>query len=222
MSVAELEAAEVQLEAPSGLWRDAWHRLIRNPGAIVGFAFVATFVIAAVFAPVLSRSDPYEQNLLLIANGCCPGPSGDHWFGVDLLGRDVFSRILYGARYSLLIGVVSVAIGFSVGMVLGAVAGYIGGLVDSVIMRLMDVMLAIPGLLLAIGIVAALGPGIRQIMVAVRSRRRCPPADDPLRSYLSERDLAGDRPGNVGYGDRNHRRRGARIPGTRLSGSGHA
>ena len=167
MSVAELEAAEVQLEAPSGLWRDAWHRLIRNPGAIVGFAFVATFVIAAVFAPVLSRSDPYEQNLLLIANGCCPGPSGDHWFGVDLLGRDVFSRILYGARYSLLIGVVSVAIGFSVGMVLGAVAGYIGGFVDSVIMRLMDVMLAIPGLLLAIGIVAALGPGIRQIMVAV-------------------------------------------------------
>jgi peptide/nickel transport system permease protein len=167
VSVAELEAAEVQLEAPSGLWRDAFHRLIRNPGAIIGFVFVLVFVIAAIFAPLIATHDPVEQNLLLIANGCCPGPSSEHWFGVDLLGRDLFSRIIYGARYSLLIGVVSVAIGFSVGLVLGAIAGYVGGVVDSVIMRLMDVMLAIPGLLLAIGIVAALGPGLKEVMIAV-------------------------------------------------------
>jgi peptide/nickel transport system permease protein len=167
VSVAELEAAEVQLEAPSGLWRDAFHRLIRNPGAIVGFIFVLVFVIAAIFAPLIATHDPVEQNLLLIANGCCPGPSADHLFGVDLLGRDLFSRIVYGARVSLLIGVVSVAIGFSVGLVLGAIAGYVGGIVDSVIMRLMDVMLAIPGLLLAIGIVAALGPGLKEVMIAV-------------------------------------------------------
>jgi peptide/nickel transport system permease protein len=167
VSVAELEAAEVQLEAPSGLWRDAWHRMIRNPGAIVGFIIVAAFVIAAIFAPLIATHDPVEQNLLLIANGCCPGPSAEHWFGVDLLGRDLFSRIIYGARISLLIGVVSVAIGFSVGLVLGAIAGYVGGIVDSVIMRLMDVMLAIPGLLLAIGIVAALGPGLKEVMIAV-------------------------------------------------------
>ena len=167
MSVAELEAAEVQLEAPSGLWRDAWHRMIRNPGAIVGFIIVAAFVIAAIFAPLIATHDPVEQELLLIAEGCCPGPSSEHWFGVDLLGRDLFSRIVYGARISLLIGVVSVAIGFSVGLVLGAIAGYVGGIVDSVIMRLMDVMLAIPGLLLAIGIVAALGPGLKEVMIAV-------------------------------------------------------
>jgi peptide/nickel transport system permease protein len=167
MSVAELEAAEVQLEAPSGLWRDAFHRLVRNPGAIVGFFIVIVFVIAAIFAPLIATHDPVEQNLLLIANGCCPGPSSDHWFGVDLLGRDLFSRIVYGARVSLLIGVVSVAIGFSIGLVLGAIAGYVGGFVDSVIMRLMDVMLAIPGLLLAIGIVAALGPGLKEVMIAV-------------------------------------------------------
>jgi peptide/nickel transport system permease protein len=167
VSVAELEAVEVQREAPSGLWRDAFYRLIRNPGAIVGFIFVFTFVIAAIFAPLIATHDPVEQNLLLIANGCCPGPSADHWFGVDLLGRDLFSRIIYGARVSLLIGVVSVAIGFSVGLVLGAIAGYMGGIVDSVIMRLMDVMLAIPGLLLAIGIVAALGPGLKEVMIAV-------------------------------------------------------
>ncbi len=167
MSVAQAEAAEVQLEAPSGLWRDAFHRLIRNPGAIVGFLVVLGFIIAAVFAPLIATHDPVEQNLLLIANGCCPGPSSEHWFGVDLLGRDLFSRIVYGARISLLIGVVSVAIGFSIGLVLGAIAGYLGGIVDSVIMRLMDVMLAVPGLLLAIGIVAALGPGLTEVMIAV-------------------------------------------------------
>jgi peptide/nickel transport system permease protein len=167
VSVAELEAAEVQLEAPSGLWRDAFHRLVRNPGAIVGFFVVLVFVIAAIFAPLIATHDPVEQNLLLIAQGCCPGPSSEHWFGVDLLGRDLFSRIVYGARYSLLIGVVSVGIGFSIGLVLGAIAGYVGGFVDSLIMRVMDIMLAIPGLLLAIGIVAALGPGLKEVMIAV-------------------------------------------------------
>jgi peptide/nickel transport system permease protein len=167
MSVAELEAVEVQREAPSGLWRDAFYRLIRNPGAIVGFVFVMVFVVAAIFAPLIATHDPVEQNLLLIADGCCPGPSAEHWFGVDLLGRDLFSRIIYGARVSLLIGVVSVGIGFSIGLVLGAIAGYVGGIVDSVIMRLMDIMLAIPGLLLAIGIVAALGPGLKEVMIAV-------------------------------------------------------
>ena len=167
MSLAELEAREVQLEAPQGLWRDAWHRLRRNKGALLGFALVIGFVLVALLAPWLAPSGPREQNLPLIREGCCPGPSADHWFGVDALGRDELSRIIYGARYSLLIGVVSVAVGLSFGLVLGAVAGFFGGFVDSVIMRLMDVMLAIPGLLLAIGIVAMLGPGIFQIMVAV-------------------------------------------------------
>jgi peptide/nickel transport system permease protein len=167
MSVAELEAVELQLEAPSGLWRDAFHRLLRNPGAIAGFIIIFTFLLGAIFAPVLANYPPKEQNLLLIANGCCPGPSSEHWFGVDLLGRDVFARILYGARYSLLIALVSVSIGFSVGLLLGGIAGYVGGVVDSVIMRVMDVMLAIPGLLLAIGIVAIRGPGLKQIMIAV-------------------------------------------------------
>lgn len=167
MSLAEIESREIQLEAPQGLWGDAWHRLRRNKGALLGFGLVTTFVLVAIFAPWLAPSGPREQNLSLIREGCCPGPSVDHWFGVDQLGRDELSRILYGARYSLLIGVVSVAVGLSFGLVLGALAGYFSGLVDSVIMRLMDIMLAIPGLLLAIGIVAMLGPGIWQIMIAV-------------------------------------------------------
>jgi peptide/nickel transport system permease protein len=167
VSIAELEAREVQLEAPSGLWREAWARLRRNPGAIVGFTLVGIFALVALFAPLLAPFDPRAQDLSLLRGGCCPGPSREHWFGVDDLGRDEFSRIVYGARFSLLIGVVAVSVGLSVGLVLGAIAGYLGGIVDSVIMRLMDIQLSVPGLLLAIGIVAALGPGLTQIMIAV-------------------------------------------------------
>ena len=116
---------------------------------------------------MIAPEDPVVGDLSRLAGSCCPGPSADHWFGVDQQGRDELSRILYGARFSLLIGVVSVAVGLSIGMVLGSIAGYVGGVVDNVIMRLTDIMLAIPGLLLAIGIVAMLGPGLFQIMVAV-------------------------------------------------------
>jgi peptide/nickel transport system permease protein len=168
MSVAEAEAREVQLEAPSGLWGEAWHRLKHNKGAIVGFVLVTIFVLVAVFAPLIALEDPRSGgDLSRLGGSCCPGPSAEHPFGIDQQGRDVFSRVVYGARYSLLIGVVSVAVGLSIGLVIGATAGYLGGWVDSVLMRLMDIMLSIPGLLLAIGIVAALGPGVVQIMIAV-------------------------------------------------------
>ncbi len=165
MSVAEIEATEIGYEAPSGLWSDAWRRLRRNKGALVGFVLVGIFLSAAILAPLIAPHSPLEQKL----NGrlAAEGPSWRYPFGLDALGRDELSRIMYGARYSLLIGIVSVAVGMSVGLVLGALAGYLGGWVDSVIMRLMDVMLSIPGLLLAIGIVAMLGPGLFQIMIAV-------------------------------------------------------
>jgi ABC-type dipeptide/oligopeptide/nickel transport system permease subunit len=170
VSIAELEGAALALEAPTGgLWRDAWRRLLRNPAAIVGFILVGTFVFVAIFAPLIAPSDPREPNLLALAQagGCCPGPSWHHLFGLDQLGRDEFSRIVYGARTSLLVGLVAVSVGLSAGLVIGATAGFLGGFVDSILMRAMDIMLAIPGLLMAIGIVAALGPGLWQIMVAV-------------------------------------------------------
>jgi peptide/nickel transport system permease protein len=167
VSVAELESREIQLEAPSGLWREALHRLVRNPGAIVGFVLVAIFVLTAIFAPLIAPYDPRTQNLGLLAEGCCPGPSADHLFGVDDLGRDQFSRVIYGARYSLLIGVVAVTVGVSIGLLIGAVSGFVGGWIDTLIMRLMDIMLSIPGLLMAIGIAAMLGPGLRSIMIAI-------------------------------------------------------
>jgi peptide/nickel transport system permease protein len=167
VSVAQLETKEIELEAPSGLWSEAWRRLIRNPGAIVGFGLVALFVLTAIFAPLIAPYDPRDQDLSLIADGCCPGPSADHWFGVDDLGRDQFSRVVYGARYSLLIGVVAVSVGVSIGIVLGACSGFFGGRTDTVIMRLMDIMLSVPGLLMAIGIAAMLGAGLGSVMIAI-------------------------------------------------------
>ncbi len=164
MSVVELEAREVQLEAPSGLWSEAWQRLRRNPGAIVGFVLVGIFVLVAIFAPLLAPYDPRAQ--LGLANSF-EGPSRDHLLGLDELARDELSRILYGARFSLIVGVVSVAVGLSIGLVLGSIAGYFGGILDTLIMRSMDIMLSIPGFLMAIGIVALLGAGLFEIMIAV-------------------------------------------------------
>jgi peptide/nickel transport system permease protein len=133
----------------------------------VGFVIIGCIIVIAIFAPLIAPFDPREQNLALIREGCCPGPSREHLFGVDELGRDEFSRIVYGARYSLLIGVVSVTVGFLFGSILGAIAGFAGGGVDSVIMRITDIWLTIPGFLMAIGIVAMLGPGLFQIMIAI-------------------------------------------------------
>ena len=167
MSVAEIEGAELAFDQPSGLWREAWRRVRRNTGAQIGFFFVGTFIFIAIFAPLISPYSPLEQNLDLMTHGCCPGPSAEHLLGVDQLGRDELSRIFYGARLSLVVGVISVAVGLSIGLILGSIAGFFGGVIDNVIMRLMDVMLAIPGLLFAIGIVAVLGPGLVNVMIAI-------------------------------------------------------
>ena len=165
MSVAEIEAREIQFESQAGLWGEAWRRLLRNPGAIAGFCLVLLFVLVAILSPWIAPYGPRAQGLEGTLG--TQAPSWAHPFGLDQLGRDELSRVMYGARYSLLIGVVSVAVGLSIGMLLGSIAGYLGGWVDTLVMRLMDIMLSIPGLLLAIGIVAMLGPGLTQIMIAV-------------------------------------------------------
>ena len=165
MSIAEAEAKSLSVEGQAGLWSDAFDRLKRNPGAVAGAVVVFLFVVLAVFAPAIAPYDPNEQVGSLAANP--EGPSGDHWMGLDEQGRDFFSRVVYGSRLSLLSGVVSVAIGLAFGVTLGAMAGYFGGWVDTVIMRLMDIMLSIPGLLLAIAIVTATGRGLLPIMLAI-------------------------------------------------------
>ena len=167
MSVAQVEAREVEIEAPQGgLWSEALRRLVRNPGAVVGAVIVALFILVAIFAPLVAPYSPLDQDLGLVTEGCCPGPSRDHIMGVDDLGRDEFSRVVYGARYSLLIGIVSVTVGLTFGLLLGSAAGYFRRL-DTPIMRVTDVMLAIPGFLMALGIAALLGPGLTSVMIAI-------------------------------------------------------
>jgi peptide/nickel transport system permease protein len=149
--------------ASRGLWRDAALRLTRNKPAIVGLVFIAIFVLGAIFAPVIAQYDPTVGSLA----DRMQGPSLAHPMGTDLLGRDEFTRVLYGARISLTVGVVAVIFGLIGGSAIGAIAGGAGGMVDGVLMRLIDVLLAVPGILLAIGIVAWLGHGEIQIMLAV-------------------------------------------------------
>jgi peptide/nickel transport system permease protein len=149
--------------ASRGLWRDAFRRVLRNKPAMVGLVCISIFVLGAVLAPLIAPYGPTEGSL---ANGQ-QGPSVAHIMGTDLLGRDEFSRILYGARISLTVGVVAVFFGLIGGTFIGAIAGGAGGVLDSILMRFTDVLLAVPGILLAIGIVAWLGHGQLQIMLAV-------------------------------------------------------
>ena len=153
----------VDRRASRGLWGDAARRLLRNKPALLGLFFIAMFVVAAVFAPALAPYGPLEGGL---ADRLEP-PSSAHIMGTDSQGRDEYSRVLYGAQVSLVAGVASVVMGVLIGGTIGALAGGVGGKLDSFLMRVVDVLLAVPGILLAIGIVAFLGRGLPQIMFAV-------------------------------------------------------
>ncbi len=158
-----LPARPVATRATRGLWGDALRRLLRNGPALVGLFFIAVFVAAAVLAPVIAPFDPLAGKLV----DRLQPPNAVHLLGTDLQGRDELSRILYGAQVSLVVGVVSVLMALGMGGVVGAAAGAAGGRLDNVLMRVVDVLLAIPGILLAIGIVAWLDRGLPQIMLAV-------------------------------------------------------
>lgn len=138
-------------------------RLLRKPGFVFGALVIVPLVVAAVFAPQLA---PYAPDSMDAERYLPPGSSG-HWLGTDNVGRDILSRIMHGGRISLLVGVVVVGIGATVGSVLGVVAGYLRGAVDNVIMRVMDVMLAFPDILLALIVITMLGPGIFNVMIAL-------------------------------------------------------
>jgi peptide/nickel transport system permease protein len=147
-----------------GLWTDALRRMRRSPSAIVGSIIVGFFLLVAIFAPFLAPFDPARGNL---ANSYLPPFTGEHLFGTNIQGQDVLSRIIFGARLTLGIAVLSVVIGVTIGSFFGALAGFFRGWVDAVIMRGVDVMLSIPGLLFAIAVVTWLGRGVVQIAVAI-------------------------------------------------------
>jgi peptide/nickel transport system permease protein len=148
---------------PRGLARDAVRRLFRNPGAAAGAVVLVAMVLLSIFAPAIAPYDPIDQDSQSIR----ARPSREHLFGADTFGRDVFSRVLYGGRKSLPIGLVAVGIAAIFGVASGLIAGYYGRWVDSLVMRCVDLMLAFPGILLAMAIVAILGSSLFNLMLAV-------------------------------------------------------
>ncbi len=144
---------------------DVWRRLRKSNTAIMGLVLIAIFLCLAIFAPFIA--DYEDDALKMNVRERLQSPGLGHWFGTDELGRDIFARIVYGTRISLFVGIISVSIALTLGGTLGAIAGYYGGRIDNAIMRVLDVLLAIPTVLLAITIVAALGASILNLMIAV-------------------------------------------------------
>lgn len=135
----------------------------RSPGAIAGLVVVAVMILAAIFAPFVAHQGPLAQNLTEQTQA----PSAAHWFGTDKLGRDVFARIVFGARISIRIGFVAVGIAISVGTLLGVLGGFFGGVLDDAIGAVTDLMLAFPSIILAIGVTTILGPSVDHLMIAI-------------------------------------------------------
>jgi dipeptide transport system permease protein len=146
-----------------------WYYFSENRGAVAGLAIFVLLVIAALLAPLIAPHLPQEQNrqAVLLPPAWVAGGNGDYILGTDAVGRDILSRLLYGARYSLFIGIVVVSASLTTGVIIGLIAGYFRGWIDTVIMRLMDVILAFPSLLLALVLVAVLGPGLTNAMIAI-------------------------------------------------------
>ncbi|HTX58160.1 MAG TPA: nickel transporter permease [Verrucomicrobiae bacterium] len=163
MDVTLAAAAEELSPASRTYAVDVWRRLVRTPGAMAGLAVVSVLVLCAVFAPLIAHTDPLAQNLAQQSLA----PSAQHWFGTDKLGRDLFSRIVFGARISIRIGVLAVGIAITAGTILGVTAGFFGGAVENVIMGAVDVLLAFPSIILAIAIATVLGPSIDHLMIAI-------------------------------------------------------
>lgn len=170
MSLSQAEVAVEQAtdheEVGGSLLKEAWRRLRRDPVAITGAVLVLAFILVAIFAPWLA---PYDPSVVVgqVTPSDIPGPDSEHRLGLDNLGRDEYSRILHGARQSLLVGVVSLTIGMTVGLLLGILAGAFGGWVDNLVMRVVDIMLAVPGILFAIAVAAVLGQSLTSVMIAV-------------------------------------------------------
>ena len=152
--------ADETLESPS---RRALRRLFQRKGAVAGLVVIATFALLALFAPLILPYDPIATSWSLVRKP----PTALHWFGTDELGRDILARVIYGARASLLAGLISVTIAMSIGVPLGLLAGYRGGFVDALISRITDAMLACPFLILAIALAAFLGPSLGNAMIAI-------------------------------------------------------
>ncbi len=153
--------------APKGrsMWQETWRRLFKNKGAVAGMVFLVFLLVVSFAASFIYD---YDEDIIAIdIPNALQAPNRDHWFGTDALGRDIFARILYGARYSLLIGVGSVGIGLIIGVALGSIAGFYGGAVDQIIMRVVDVFYSIPNIMIAVVIVSVLGTSTINLLISL-------------------------------------------------------
>jgi peptide/nickel transport system permease protein len=144
-------------------FRYTFSKILKNPLGVLGLVIVILTIFLAIFADVIAPYSPYQQNITESLNP----PSVQHWLGQDDLGRDILSRIIFGARISLLVGFITVGVSAILGSVIGAIAGYFGGWIDEVLMRITDILLAFPGILLAIAIMAILGPSLNNVIIAL-------------------------------------------------------
>ncbi len=158
----EVMSVEKQGQA-LGYWQDAWLRLKKNKMATIGLCIIIFLLLVAVLGPIFSSHTYDEQNLMLTNQS----PSLEHWFGTDNLGRDIFIRVLYGARISLSIGIIASLLNFFIGVVYGGIAGFIGGKVDRIMMNIVDVLYSVPTLLYVILLMVVLKPGLINIFIAL-------------------------------------------------------
>jgi ABC-type dipeptide/oligopeptide/nickel transport system permease subunit len=149
-------------------WMKIWHRLRKNPAAMFGLFLIALICLAAISAPMITRHDPYEQ--LIWSEGSSAKlapPCAKHWFGTDIYGRDIYTRVVYGARISLKIGLAATGISTVLGVILGCLAGYYGGFIDDIITWLINVFFAFPFLLFVLALVAYLPPSLTLMYIAI-------------------------------------------------------
>jgi dipeptide transport system permease protein len=156
-------SAEAIVRPRQSFWQQTWIHLFKNKLAMLGLVVIVLLALTAIFGPLLTDQS-YSKQDLLNAN---QKPSAEHWFGTDELGRDVFARILYGARISLFVGVVAALIDFLIGVVYGGIAGYFGGRIDNIMMRFVDILYGIPYLLVVILLMVVMGPGLLTIILAL-------------------------------------------------------
>lgn len=146
-----------------GYWQDAWHRLKRNKMALWGLIIIICLIIIAIFGPIFSSHTYDEQNLMLTNSP----PTLEHWFGTDNLGRDIFIRVLYGARISLAIGIVASLLNLFIGVIYGGISGFCGGKIDRIMMNIVDILYSVPTLLYVILLMVILKPGLINIFIAL-------------------------------------------------------
>ena len=152
------------LAAARPLRKDVWKRFRRNKLAMVGLGIILLLVVVAIFAPAIA---PYDPETGRDSSALRQAPSSDHWFGTDTIGLDIFSRVVYGARISLKIGIIATDMSLTIGLLFGAVAGFFGGATDTVIMRTTDIGLAIPYIVLAVALASVMGKGVNTVIIVI-------------------------------------------------------